>query len=122
MAADGYLEKQPVQLGPAGGLLQAWAGPHLTGISHSLVQVIFKAGSQPLIPLSSPHLTQCAESDLVKPFMLRALYFLTPVHAEPSRAEPLWLLAEEEEAARRDGDAPAWPEGAPEGVLRSRSL
>lgn len=38
-------------------LFRAFVGLHFMGISYSVVQVIFKAASHPLIPLSSPHLT-----------------------------------------------------------------
>lgn len=39
------------------GLFHGFMGPYFMGISYSVVQVIFKAASHPLIPLSSPHLT-----------------------------------------------------------------
>lgn len=39
------------------GFFHGFMGPYFMGISYSVVQVIFKAASHPLIPLSSPHLT-----------------------------------------------------------------
>lgn len=39
------------------GLFHGFMGPYFMGIFYSVVQVIFKAASHPLIPLSSPHLT-----------------------------------------------------------------
>lgn len=38
-------------------LFHGFVGLHFMGISYSVVQVIFKAASHPLIPLSSPHPT-----------------------------------------------------------------